>query len=81
MRRRGMVYSLKFFLCIVLFFLATNFAVATEEEVIHQTFPLNEQGTVELSNVNGDVTIRGWEKNEVDMKATKRAPADDLELI
>jgi DUF4097 and DUF4098 domain-containing protein YvlB len=36
---------------------------------------------VELSNVNGDVTIRGWEKNEVDMKATKRGPAEYLDLV
>jgi DUF4097 and DUF4098 domain-containing protein YvlB len=76
-----MVYSLKFYLCIVLFFLSANFVAATEERIIHQTFPLNEKGTVQLSNVNGDVTIRGWEKNEVDMKATKRAPADYIDLI
>jgi DUF4097 and DUF4098 domain-containing protein YvlB len=77
-----MVYSLKFYLCIVLFFISANFVVAaTEEQVIHQTFSLNEQGTVQLSNVNGDVTIRGWDKNEVDMKATKRAPADYIDLV
>jgi DUF4097 and DUF4098 domain-containing protein YvlB len=77
-----MVYSPKFYLCIVLFFLSANFVVAsTEERITHQTFPLNEKGTVQLSNVNGDVTIRGWDKNEVDMKATKRAPADYIDLI
>ena len=77
-----MVYLLKFNLCIVLLLLSASIVVAaTEERIIQQTFPLNEQGTIELSNVNGDVTIRGWDKNEVDMKATKRAPSDYLDLI
>ncbi len=77
-----MVYSLKFYLCIVLLLFSANLVVAaTEERITHQTFALNESGTVDLSNVNGDVTIRGWDKKEVDMTATKRAPAEYLDLI
>ena len=54
---------------------------ATEERVIRQSYSLNPNGVIELSNVNGDITIRGWDKNEVDLKATKRGPAENLDLI
>ncbi|MCI0414025.1 DUF4097 family beta strand repeat-containing protein [bacterium] len=77
-----MVYPLKVHLCFIVLLLSASLVVAaTEEEVVHKTFPLNEQGIVDLSNVNGDVTIRGWDKNEVDMKATKRGPSYYLDLI
>ena len=78
------MYPTKIVFCLVLLLLVSpNVFAATEERVIHQTFELNELGTVELSNVNGDVTIRGWDKKQVDIKATKRGPAeflDDIEI-
>ena len=77
-----MVYQMRFLFCLVLLILFSPFVfAATEERVTRQTFELNEQGTVELSNVNGDVTIRGWDKKQVDMKATKRGPSDYLDEI
>lgn len=76
------MYQVKILFCLVLLLLVSaNVFATTEERVTHQTFELNEQGTVELSNVHGDVTIRGWDKKQVDMKATKRGPADYLDDI
>ncbi|MGH9856888.1 MAG: DUF4097 family beta strand repeat-containing protein [Acidobacteriota bacterium] len=77
-----MLDQMRFVFCLALVLLASSFGfAATEERVTHQTFDLNEWGTIELSNVNGDVTIRGWDKNQVDMKATKRGPSDHLDEV
>lgn len=76
-----MPYRLRFVLSFLLLFTPTLVFAAHEERVIHKTFSLNERGTVELGNVNGDVTIRGWDKNVVDMKATKKGPAENLDLV
>ena len=77
-----MTYRMKLIFCLLLLVLVSPVAFsATEERVTHQTFDLNERGTVELSNVNGDVTIRGWDKKQVDLKATKRGPSDYLDDI
>jgi DUF4097 and DUF4098 domain-containing protein YvlB len=75
-----MLYRITFFLSFALF-LSANLFAATEERTIHKTFPLQAGRTVSLKIVNGDVTIRGWDKNEVDLKATKRGPADKLDLV
>jgi DUF4097 and DUF4098 domain-containing protein YvlB len=68
-------------LFVVLSLITSNLLAGTEERTIHQTFALNAGGRVELSNVNGDVTITGWDKNQVDMKATKRGPSQNLDLV
>jgi hypothetical protein len=73
-----MLYRFTFLL--VLFLSATLFA-ATEERTIHKTFPLQAGGTISLKNVNGDITLHGWEKNEVDLTAIKRGPAENLDLV
>jgi len=46
-------------------------AQVTEE--FHRTVPLPSNGRVSLGNVNGDVTITGWERNEVQIDAVKKA--------
>lgn len=42
-------------------------------EEFHQTYPLSAGGRVELDNVNGDVHITGWDRNEVKVDAVKYA--------
>ena len=46
-------------------------AEVTEE--FHQTYALNAGGSVELRNVNGDVRITAWDRNEVKVDAVKSA--------
>jgi len=40
----------------------------------HRTVPLAANGHVSLSNINGDIEITGWERNEVQIDAVKSAP-------
>ncbi len=47
-------------------------AEVTQE--FHKTVPLSADGRVSLSNINGDVEITGWNKNEVQIDAVKTAP-------
>jgi DUF4097 and DUF4098 domain-containing protein YvlB len=44
-----------------------------ETERIEKTFPLNPNGRVSLSNVNGSITLTAWDQNEVKMVAVKSA--------
>ena len=39
---------------------------------ITKTFPLQADGSFELSNVNGTVRIETWDKDEVEVRAVKR---------
>jgi DUF4097 and DUF4098 domain-containing protein YvlB len=55
------------------------FAETKEEPV--QTFPLQAGGYLSLENINGDVTIEGWEKNEVSISAVKKGSIKDIERI
>lgn len=50
---------------------AANGNTVTEE--FHKTVPLNATGRVSLENVNGNVEITGWDKNEVQIDAVKSA--------
>lgn len=51
--------------------LTVSAAAATEE--FHRTVPLTANGRVSVENVNGDVTITGWDRNEVQIAAIKKA--------
>ena len=42
-------------------------------EEFHHTYPLSAGGRVELDNINGDVHITGWDRNEVKVDAVKYA--------
>jgi DUF4097 and DUF4098 domain-containing protein YvlB len=42
-------------------------------EEFHKTVPLNANGRVSLENINGNVEITGWEKNEVQIDAVTSA--------
>lgn len=57
---------------LMVFALAT-FANAQVTEVFHRTVPLSTSGSVSLENINGNVTITGWERNEVQIDAVKKA--------
>src|SRR5271169_4551210 len=48
-------------------------ATAQVTEDFHRTVPLSSTGRVSLANVNGNVTITGWERNEVQIDAVKKA--------
>jgi DUF4097 and DUF4098 domain-containing protein YvlB len=39
----------------------------------HQTYPLSPTGRVSIANINGDVHISAWDRNEVKVDAVKRA--------
>jgi DUF4097 and DUF4098 domain-containing protein YvlB len=48
-------------------------AAAQVTEDFHRTVPLSSTGRVSLGNINGNVTITGWERNEVQIDAVKKA--------
>ena len=49
------------------------FAAKEAREEFHQTYPLDKQGKVQLENVNGDVRIVTWDREEIKVDAIKRA--------
>src|SRR5438445_13742613 len=49
------------------------FAVEEVREEFHQTYPLNKQGRVQLENVNGNVHISTWDREEIKVDAIKHA--------
>src|SRR5690242_3059207 len=48
-----------------------------ETERIEKTFPLNANGRVSVSNVNGPITITAWDQNEVRLIAIKTAESKE----
>ena len=48
-----------------------------ETEKLDQTYPLNANGRVSVSNVNGSIVVEAWDKNEVHLEATKVADTRD----
>jgi len=53
-------------------------------EEFHQTYPLTANGRVSLENINGDVRVEVWDRNEVKVDAVKIADSkekiDSIEL-
>src|SRR5688572_1579543 len=49
------------------------FAAEEVREEFHQTYPLNKQGRVHLENVNGNVHILAWDREEIKVDAIQRA--------
>lgn len=47
--------------------------VQDETEKFDKTYPLNSNGRVSLSNVNGSVVVEAWDRNEVKVEYTKIA--------
>jgi hypothetical protein len=46
-------------------------------EEFHQVYPLSATGRVEIKNINGDVHITGWDRDEVKVDAVKSAWTKD----
>jgi DUF4097 and DUF4098 domain-containing protein YvlB len=44
-----------------------------ETERFEQTYPLNPNGRVSVSNINGSITVEAWDRNEVKLVAVKTA--------
>jgi DUF4097 and DUF4098 domain-containing protein YvlB len=60
----------------VLSLMATVFAISAAAQVtqdFHRTVPLSPTGRISLENINGNVTVTGWERNEVQIDAVKKA--------
>ncbi|MEO7538477.1 MAG: DUF4097 family beta strand repeat-containing protein [Pyrinomonadaceae bacterium] len=51
--------------------------VGDESEKFEQTYPLNANGRVSLSNVNGSIIVEAWDRNEVKLEYTKIADTRD----
>ncbi|MDQ3179243.1 MAG: DUF4097 family beta strand repeat-containing protein, partial [Acidobacteriota bacterium] len=55
-----------------------------ETERFEQTYPLNANGKVSVSNVNGSITIETWDRNEVKLAYVKTADTkenlDDVQI-
>lgn len=49
-----------------------------------QTYPLSADGSISLENINGNVVIEAWDRDEVEVSAVKRASSqealDDLQI-
>src|SRR5450756_1445858 len=52
--------------------LATS-AHAQVTQDFHRTVPLSADGRVSLDNINGNVEITGWDRDEVQIDAVKKA--------
>lgn len=50
---------------------------ATQDETIDKTYPLNPNGRVSVSNINGAVEVTGWDQPEVRLIAKKIANSAD----
>ncbi len=50
----------------------------SETEMINQTYEVGKNARLSLSNLNGAVTVTGWDKNTIELKATKRAGSREL---
>lgn len=57
----------------VLAMVLTAAAHAEVTQDFHRTVPLPANGRVSLDNINGDVEISGWDRNEVQIDAVKTA--------
>lgn len=44
-----------------------------ETERFEQTYPLSAKGRINVSNINGSITVEAWDRNEVKLEAIKTA--------
>lgn len=67
-------------LAVLLLLLAAGPASAeTLREEIHRTFELSAGGAVDLSNVNGEVVVEAWDRDEVELHVEKKVKASSHE--
>jgi hypothetical protein len=53
-------------------------AAPDPEDEFHETYPLAKDGRVQLDNLNGDVRVVTWDRQEVKVDARKRAKQPEL---
>ncbi len=70
-RRPSLIWAIS--LGALMAFALTLCANAQVTEEFHRTVPLSANGRVSLDNINGNVTITGWDRNEVQIDAVKKA--------
>src|SRR5271165_5866616 len=71
LKSRGAVFA-----ALVAMILAPSAYAASPNNVteeFHKTVALNANGRVSLENINGNVEITGWDRNEVQIDAVKSA--------
>ena len=49
----------------------------TETEVINQVYQVGKNARLSLSNLNGEATVTGWDKNTIEVTATKHAGSQE----
>jgi DUF4097 and DUF4098 domain-containing protein YvlB len=53
-----------------------------KDQTITKTLPFAQGGTLRIENVNGSVEIRGWDREEIEIRAVKSASRSaDLDLV
>src|SRR5258708_3950677 len=76
MRRR---WTCEAVLGVAVIAIATQMSLhAAFNEELHKTYPLDADGRVSLKNVNGDVHISAWDRNEVQVEAIKRGSTQEV---
>ena len=48
-------------------------SIQDETEKFEQSYPLNANGRVRVSNINGSITVEAWDRNEIQLGYTKTA--------
>ncbi len=56
---------------------AVEEVLSDETEKFEQSYPLNANGRVRVSNINGSITVDAWDKNEVKLEALKIADSKE----
>ncbi len=65
-------------LFVIVFGAALAVADQPYEELFDQTYAVSSSAAVSLENVNGDVSIEAWDRDEVWVRAVKRASSPEL---
>jgi hypothetical protein len=60
---------------------ADQFNVASNETTITKTFPLDENATFAIKNVNGSVTVEAWDKPQAQVTVIKRGSESDRKTV
>lgn len=52
---------------------AASVSIQDETEKFEQSYPINANGRVRVSNINGSITVEAWDRNEIQLSYTKTA--------
>src|SRR6266550_9419830 len=75
--KRQLHYEAVFGIAIIAIATQISLKAALTEE-LHKTYPLDADGRVSLKNVNGDVHISAWDRNEVQVDTIKRGSSQEI---